>query len=257
MTGNSRSTPVLMYHAVGNPKDVKQFLCVPGLAFERQIRLLLTLGYQPRAFTEVTDSIRTGKSLSRRNFAITFDDSYCSVGEIAAPILKTYSVLATTFVVSTWSSNSDLIGLENGRLPHPVMQRGELLVLHSAGWEIGGHTRTHLQLDELNDTAALNEISAGKEETEEMLGVSLKAFCYPYGYVNERTPGLARIAGFTGACTVRSGIASPHSDPFLIPRVKIGSRDGAFGMLYRILVRPALPTFRRNRRSHRIPVKSL
>ena len=39
-------------------------------------------------------------------------------------------------------------------------------------------------------------------------------------------PRLVQAAGFTGACTTRSGLAKRDADPFLLPRVKIAYRDG-------------------------------
>ncbi|MDQ2686250.1 MAG: hypothetical protein M3Y28_00110, partial [Armatimonadota bacterium] len=68
--------------------------------------------------------------------------------------------------------------------------------------------------------------------------------CYPFGHINARTPELVRRAGFRAACTTRSGLACAANDPFLQPRVKVYDPSIAV-FLYRLLIRPTLPDFRR------------
>jgi peptidoglycan/xylan/chitin deacetylase (PgdA/CDA1 family) len=140
--------------------------------------------------------------------------------------------------------------LETGRIPLPLMGWEEVRELRTWGWEIGGHTRSHPHLDTLDRAEAFTEILQGKRETEEQIGEALRTFCYPFGHWNAHTPALVQRAGFAGACTVRSGLAGAECDPYLMPRIKVGYRDGVTGLLYRLLVRPNLPTFRRRRRSH-------
>jgi len=245
-------SPVLMYHAIGLPVVTRrdEQINVSAADFQRQMRVLLTLGYTVRPFYEIVDSLVSARSLSRRTLAITFDDAYLSVGTVAAPIMKSLGIVGTTFVVSSWSGAGEVIGLENGRLNSPVLDWDGLRALVDQSWEVGGHTMSHVHLDSLEDSAAMDEISKGKLDVEQAVGTELATFCYPFGHINVRTSELVRAAGFRGACTVRSGIAARRSDPYLIPRVKIAYRDGVVGLLYRLLVRPSLPTFRTRRRSH-------
>jgi peptidoglycan/xylan/chitin deacetylase (PgdA/CDA1 family) len=250
MSGAFRS-PILMYHAVGLPVATKQdtFLNVRQSDFGRQMRALAALGYRARPFGEIVDAWRRGRSLPRRTVAVTFDDAYACVLSVAAPVLRAAGMVGTTFAVSSWIGADDTAGRENGRLAAPLLDRAGLLELAAQGWEIGGHTVTHPKLDALDADSALREIVDGKEDVEGQLGVTLRTFCYPFGRLNESTPQLVSDAGYIAACTVRSGVAASSHDQFLLPRVKIAYRDGTLGMLYRLLVRPALPTLRRCRRS--------
>lgn len=242
-----------MYHAVGLPVATKTdtFLNIPAASFRRQMHALASLGFRARSFADIVDAWRSGLTLPRRTFAVTFDDAYCCVQSTAAPILTEFGMIATTFAVSTWIGASSTTGIESGRLNAEVMDAAGLQALMAQGWEVGGHTATHPHLDDLHDKDALNEIVAGKLEIEERLGTVLRTFCYPFGHINAVTPCLVRDAGFLGACTVRSGVASPTQDMYRLPRVKIGYRDGVTGLLYRLLVRPMLPTMRQQRRSHK------
>jgi peptidoglycan/xylan/chitin deacetylase (PgdA/CDA1 family) len=246
------NSAVLMYHALGQPVKCRRdtFLNVSADSFRRQMRALAALGYRARTFGEIVDSCRSGLSLPRRTFAATFDDAFRSAGEIAAPIMREYGFTGTLFVVSEWTNSPESIILEYGHVDAPLLSWDALQDLNNLGWEIGGHTATHPYLDMLDDSSALNEILCGKQEIERRLGLVLRSFCYPFGHTNQRTPELVRDAGFLGACTVRSGLVTQRSNPYTLPRVKVGYRDGVTGMLYRLLVRPSMPTFRRNRRSH-------
>lgn len=241
--------PILMYHKVGatveHPGDT--FLNVSGEAFERQMRALARMQYHALTFAQIVGMLRSGQPLPRRVFAVTFDDGYECVGDVAAPILAEYGFPATVFVVSGAAGGMNTWDGVTGRPLLPLMAWERLRELRDAGWEMAGHTRTHPHLNELDDTTALQEIAEGKAAVEEAMGSPLQTFCYPFGHFNTATPGLVRTAGFTGACTTRSGLARRDTDPFLLPRVKIAYRDGVAGLLYRLMVRPRLPNLRRNR----------
>lgn len=247
----THSCPVLMYHKVGAPvqSPADRFLNVDPRAFERQMALLRRLGYRAIPFSEVVAAVSGGRVLPPRAVAITFDDGYQCVGDVVAPILERLGFVATVFVVSRAAGQCNDWDRVNGRPVSPLLGWDVLRSLNAAGWEIGGHTATHPRLDQLTDTEALHEIVLGKQEAEERLGVRLLTFCYPFGGHSRRTPELVRQAGFSGACTVRSGLAYEGVNPYLIPRVKIASRDNTLGFLYRLLMRPHLPDLRARRHS--------
>ena len=239
-----------MYHKVGLPVYSRgdRFLNVSGADFQRQIRLLMQLGYQARPFSEIIDAQTRQKSLPRRAFGVTFDDGYACVGEFAAPILREFKIPATVFVVPRGIGRTNEWDRETGHAILPLMAWEKLDELRAAGWEIGGHTLTHPHLDALDDEAALRDIAEGKRAIEAHIGQAIHTFCYPFGHFNSRTPELARRAGFIGACTTRAGLVRPGGNAMLTPRIKIAYRDGLFGMLYRMLARPNLPDFRPKRR---------
>ncbi len=235
--------PILMYHKVGAPVQSKadRFLNVSAPDFARQMRLLARLGYHGITFREACEGLAGRAGLPERPVCVTFDDGYTNVAEFAAPVLERRGWPGTVFVptayvgqANTWPSAVDEPIL-------PIMDWTTLKGLVEAGWEMAGHSHSHPRLGDLSDDEALSEIATGKRELEENVGTSVSTFCYPFGSYNERTPELLRQAGFAGACTTRSGLAHLGLNPFLLPRVKIAYRDGAPGLLYRLLLRPHLP----------------
>lgn len=238
--------PVLMYHKVGQPVAGAgdRFLNISGPAFHRQISMMMRLGYQCRTFAEVADALSQGKTLPRRTFAITFDDGYRCIEEVAAPILAQLALPATVFAVPKYVGKTNGWDADNGKPLAELMDWSGLRRLAGAGWEIGNHTWSHRHLGLLADTDAETEIREGKEQLEAELGVKIVSFCYPYGHLNTRTPGIVQSCGLRSACTTRSGLARSGYDPFLQPRVKV-YEESLVGLLIRILIRPHFPEIRR------------
>ncbi len=69
-------------------------------------------------------------------------------------------------------------------------------------FEVGGHTLTHPHLSAIEDSAALREITDGRDAVEDVIGRQITSFCYPYGDFSEQHPDMVRAAGFTSARTV-------------------------------------------------------
>jgi peptidoglycan/xylan/chitin deacetylase (PgdA/CDA1 family) len=248
----SGTYPVLMYHKVGQPVTGPQdiFLNISAGAFRRHIEILLRLGYQARTFGEVGEALARGQTLPRRTIAITFDDSYRCVEEVAAPILAEYALPATLFAVSKYVGATNGWDVETAKPVLPLMDWDGLRRLSSLGWEIGNHTHSHPQLGWLDDADAIAEIEKCNQEIEAALDVKVRSFCYPYGHLNERTPNFVRASGLQTACTMRSGLARSKNDPFLQPRVKVYG-ESVFDLLSRIMFRPLLPEIRRRRLADR------
>lgn len=238
-----------MFHKVGYPvaHNADTFLNVSADDFRRQMRVLYRLGYRARSFAEVVDAAHRKLSLPPRTFAITFDDGYRCIHELAAPILTEFGFPATVFAVSGQIGGTNVWDAARGKPVLPLMDEEDLRHIIDLGWEIGGHTRTHPLLGNLNNEAARDEIRGGKEELEARFHTPITTFCYPYGHINADTPSLVRDAGLMGACTTSSGRAGRAFDPYLIPRVKVSYSDGVFGLLFRLWVRPFLPDARPRR----------
>jgi peptidoglycan/xylan/chitin deacetylase (PgdA/CDA1 family) len=239
-----------MYHKVGAPVSSRsdRFLNVPPESFARQMRALARLGYRAVPFARAVAHVRGEIVLPRRSFSITFDDAYQCVYESASPTLRDLNFPATLFVVTGFAGTSN----EWDRAEHlpvlPLMGWDTLRELQSRGWEIAAHTHTHPHMDVSDDALVLRELAECRRQLAERLGAPAATFCYPYGHYHAGSAELVRQAGFSGACTTRSGVARPGGNPYLIPRVKVAYGDGVGGLLYRMFVRPHLPDMRKNRR---------
>jgi peptidoglycan/xylan/chitin deacetylase (PgdA/CDA1 family) len=108
-------------------------------------------------------------------------------------------------------------------LPNDLMMNTDQLVeLHRAGMEIGGHTARHPILAKLDMRAAAEEIEAGKRWLESTLNTRLRVFAYPNGrpgtdYLPEQA-ALPRELGFEAAVSTHRGVADAETDVFQLPR---------------------------------------
>src|SRR5262249_13287284 len=195
-----------------------RFLNVSARSFERQLRVLARLGYTGVTFEQACRGLFDGATLPRRPICVTFDDGYVCVAESAAPVLRKLDWVATVFAPTDYVGGSNSWELGTGHPILPIMDWPALRDLHSNGWEISGHTKTHPRMSELNDPEAILELTESKAKMEAELGVAVRTFCYPFGSVGERSPRLVRGAGFVGACTTKSGLARSTADPFCLHR---------------------------------------
>ena len=243
MAKTRTAIPILMYHKVGAPVRSKAdtFLNVSAEGFERQIRILRRIGFRAVTFEQAARGLTNGTALPQRPICLTFDDGYAHTAESALPALREAGWPATVFVPTGHVGDFNRWDEPLGHPVLPLLNWVDLAALTREGWEVGGHTVTHSRLADLTDCEAVREMRQGKEELESRLAVNVTSFCYPFGSIGAQTPLLCRRAGFRAACTTQSGLATPGTDPFLLPRVKVAYRDSVGGLLYRLLVRPRLP----------------
>lgn len=103
-----------------------------------------------------------------------------------------------------------------------MLTTAQLKSLHRAGMEIGGHTSRHPILAKLDAGAAKQEILAGKQYLEDVLGVPVRLFAYPNGkpgvdFLPEQA-AMVRELGFIAAVSTQRGAASQSADPYQLPR---------------------------------------
>lgn len=222
MTTND--TLVICYHAIS--AHWKTPLAVTPDHFAAQIAFLVKCGFRGTTFTEAITGARRG-----RRVAVTFDDGYRSVAELAKPILDRHGMPATVFVptdhigsekpmswpgIDLWVGGPD----EHELVP---MSWEEARRLTSDGWEIGSHTRSHPHLPELGDSALRAELEGSKAACEEHLGEPCTSLAYPYGDADPRVVAASRHAGYSAAAAVELR-AKPS--PFCWPRVGVYRVDG-------------------------------
>jgi peptidoglycan/xylan/chitin deacetylase (PgdA/CDA1 family) len=235
---------VLCYHAVSEEWGAD--LSVAPAQLESQLQNVLGRGYTGATFHDAVHSPPGPKTV-----AVTFDDAYRSVIELAHPIMSRLGVPGTVFVPTsftgtevpmTWPGIDHWIGgpHEEELLP---MSWEELATLASAGWEIGAHTRTHPHMTQLDDDALAEELQASRRDCEANLGLPCRSFAYPYSDEDERVVTATGEAGFTAAGTLP---ASMHpASPLHYPRVGIYVDDDS--LRFRLKTSPWMMRLRAGR----------
>ncbi len=220
--GRADRTVVLCYHAVSEDWDVP--LAVTASQLAGQLELLAGRGYRAVTFHEAVTVPPSGPTL-----AITFDDGFASVLEIAFPLISSLGLVATIFVVTDFVDAARPLewpGIERrsaDRREVRGLSWAELGQLADAGWEIGSHTRTHPRLTELDDKALAAELRGSREACERALGRPCRSLTYPFGDVDARVVAAAGAAGYEAAGTLPTGVVTGSALDW--PRVGVYRKD--------------------------------
>jgi peptidoglycan/xylan/chitin deacetylase (PgdA/CDA1 family) len=111
--------------------------------------------------------------------------------------------------------------------------------LHRAGFEIGAHTRTHVDLGQITGEHALEEIVGSRRDLENKLAVKATSFAYPYGRPNQLTEAnraLVKQAGFESCCSCYGGTNDGMTDVYALLRIPIGAwHTSPFEFAYEVL----------------------
>jgi peptidoglycan/xylan/chitin deacetylase (PgdA/CDA1 family) len=237
---------VLCYHAIS--PDWPADLSTTPERFESQLKRLKARGYRGVTFSEaVAHGGRGGKAV-----AVTFDDAYRSVLELARPILDRLGMPGTVFAPTAWIGRDEPMSWpgidqwlggphEQELLP---MDWDQLRELRAGGWEIGSHTVSHPHLTQIGDRELEVELRDSRRDCEDGLGAPCPAIAYPYGDVDERVVEATRAAGYSAA-----GALPPrwHAErPLEWPRVGVyyGDDERRFALKASPLVRRVRARFK-------------
>jgi len=210
-------TPVLTYHKLGpRPRGVRiKGLYVGQKLLALQLGELHAAGFTTPPFGQFFQS----GAIQRQPLALTFDDGFSNVLRHGLEPLARFQFRAIEFLVA------DLIGKTNeweqreGEVREPLMDIAQVHEWLAAGHEIGSHTLTHPHLTHLPPAQAREEIVASKKKLEDLFGVAIEHFCYPYGDWNERTREMVAEAGYRMACTTGFGVNTLETPPHVLRRL--------------------------------------
>ena len=167
--------------------------------------------------------IRSGFN-SKPTVAITFDDGYAENCDFALPMLVERRIPVTYFVTTGQTTKQEPFqhDVDRGQ-PLPVNTIESLRALDMAGVEIGGHTRTHVDLGKTHCPETLvDEVLTATREMEDLIGRKIRFFAFPFGQIENLNPDvfvMLREAGLLGVCSAYGGWNKIGQDEFHIQRI--------------------------------------
>lgn len=158
--------------------------------------------------------------------AVSFDDGYLDNYENAAPILIKHQVPCTFFI------STDKIR-DNQPFDHDMRALGfgldnmswdQVRQMRDWGLHIGSHTRNHVNLAEVDDTTAYQELKGSLDDIRAELGQEQVFMAFPYGRKKHITP--ARIdtmkeLGYAACFSAYGGLNTADMDLFNIRRIGV------------------------------------
>ena len=213
---------MLMYHAVTAGKARPAWpWAVSMQQFRNQLDFLAAEGYATPTMGELIAAPL--KQSPHRTAVITFDDGYMD-NFAACEELHKRGMRATWFIVSG-SIGHPPQWPADGRPAGRLLNAAELCDMQACGMEIGSHTVNHLRLTEVDKAHLKQELADSKATLEDLLGNAVNSFAYPYGALDARCVDAVQQAGYTAACTTRTGWALRDGNPYLLRRLTVFNAD--------------------------------
>lgn len=206
----------LIYHRVGGGTPDERDIAVD--AFTAQMDVLV--GHRVVDLDTGLDEIEAGDESPK--VAITFDDGFADVAEVALPILVERRLpftvyLATRYVGGAmhWEGSTARGG------PAPALTWDQVGELQATGLvTIGNHTHAHVRPEELDE----EQLDACSATIRERTGAVPRHFAYPWGIVVPRCEPAIR-ARFRTAATGQVGRHRAGDDPLRLRRVPVRGSD--------------------------------
>lgn len=232
---------VLMYHMVREHIPGAKFnkLRVRPTEFDKQVAWLKSEGFH---FVTMQELQKNWGKHPEKTIAITFDDGYLDNLNNAYPILKKYQAKATIYVVvdrhdRDWSIYKKANHNSGELAREPKLSDEQVKFLAETNLvEIGSHTMTHANLNNLDEIECQTELLQSKIQLEQLVGKSVTSFAYPFGIYSARDVELAKQAGYTNAVTTEEGIDSEYPDFMQLRRIKISGKDSMFSLKLRLKI---------------------
>jgi peptidoglycan/xylan/chitin deacetylase (PgdA/CDA1 family) len=200
--------PILLYHHInGENTDSRYRVSIPN--FREQMTALHEQGYTAITISMLVEALIQGGDLPEKPVVITFDDGHMSVYDYAFPIMNEFGFPGVFYIVANRINNiNDFVNVE------------QITDMVDAGWEIGSHGYTHLDITKNHDSAAY-EVGQSKLDLQSALGVPINTFAYPFGEVNPFVAQKVSDYGYRAGMGLGTSITHTFNTLFYLNRIEI------------------------------------
>jgi peptidoglycan/xylan/chitin deacetylase (PgdA/CDA1 family) len=179
--------PILLYHHIGYSEIKDNPYYVSPEQFEQQMFLLYAWGYKTVTVQQIANAILSGAELPYKPIALTFDDGNDNTYSRAYPMMQKYNFTGTAYIVYNYVD-----------IPR-YMNKAQIRELYEAGWEIGSHGISHVNLTQRIDRQE-DEIVESKRKLQILLDdIPINTFAYPFGAYDELSLHYLDFAGYIAA----------------------------------------------------------
>jgi peptidoglycan/xylan/chitin deacetylase (PgdA/CDA1 family) len=205
--GETLTVPILLYHHVDHDDTGNRYF-IPVETFDAQMKWLYDHHYQAITISQLADLIRLGGKMPERPVVITFDDGDADMALNALPVLEKYDFVATSYLIVTWIDAPGYITSD------------EVFKLIDAGWEIGSHSMSHVDLTQNKDSLSY-EVNDSMLELSQRYGVEVKTFAYPFGMIDADVANAVANSGYTAAVGLGVSIIHGWGDLYYLNRLEV------------------------------------
>jgi peptidoglycan/xylan/chitin deacetylase (PgdA/CDA1 family) len=199
--------PILLYHQIEDINPPSQYYMSP-IDFKAQMEALHNWGYTPIPISLLAQAITEGAELPPRPIVISFDDGDENVYTNAFPVMREQDFPGVLYIISS----------ALGSKSH--LTTTEILEMVDAGWEVGSHSTTHLNLMN-NPAQTWAEASVSRQDLKADLGIPINTFAYPYGAAD--TFVMQKVSQYGYLAAVGLGLSSKQGPDnlFYLNRIEV------------------------------------
>lgn len=218
------TAPILCYHGVAKAA-VPEHIGVVRFAAQMDV---FRATARPCFLYELVTAVTAGRTPLHSEpplAAISFDDGYANIAEQVLPLHRQSPLRATVFVVpgklgimADWPSPAP-------QSERRLLSRMQLDLLREAGFEIGGHGWSHIDLTSCSPQQRTDEIWKCREFLAQAYGTAEPVFCYPWGRYNAEVVREVRAAGFFAAVCTGWGLRHRPAERYELRRITIDAHD--------------------------------
>ena len=188
--------PILLYYRVTESESSSRF-SVSQDDFRAQMSYLKEQGYTSITISEFTLVLINGGELPAKPVVITFDDAHASIYENAFPVMQETGFVGVVYLTG------------NRLYSDGFLSPGQLDEITAAGWQVGSQGMTHQDLTTLPEENLRYELLQSRLDLEEILGVRVTTFAYPFGTMSGPIADKLQEFGYYSA--VGLGESSKHT----------------------------------------------
>lgn len=225
MAGPRRGLTVIGWHRIdGGPGG----LSTTPAEFRTHLDVIARDGWTVVALPDAVAAL-AANTLPRKALALTFDDGYASVAEVAWPLLRERGWPATLYAVSGYLDGSKRFAWDKpDDAEARLLDAAALRDVANDGLHIGSHTVSHRWLPHLDAATVTAEVRDSRAALEDLLGAPVRDFAYPMGGWDARVRDAVGAAGYTTAVTVDRGLQTERRDPLAVRRAFAPRAAGDF-----------------------------
>ncbi len=176
------------------------------------MNLLYCWGYRTISVELLAKAINEGAEVPPKPIILTFDDGGETVYTTALPIMQKYGFTGTAYIIYNYMW-----------IPR-YMDAEQIKSLHTAGWEIGSHGLSHVDLP-TNPARQKSEIVESRRKLEAKLGLPVLSFSYPFGTYDKDSLYYIHYAGYIAAMGLGNEIVQGSKNLFYLYRRPVKGTD--------------------------------
>lgn len=208
--------PILLYHHVASapPRSTEQAApyYIPPADFELQMQALQAWGYHTISISQLAEAILHSAALPAHPIVITFDDDNLDVYTNGFPIMQKYGFTGVMYVIVGSMQAAGYINVD------------QLKALVAAGWELGDHGLSHLDLRQKHNRLQI-ELAQSRLILEKAVGAPVNTFSYPFGDQDSYIISRVRAYGYTAAVGLGGGLWQGKNNLYYLKRRPVLAGD--------------------------------